>query len=88
MAFYASSENIIWKLKTYRIFVTGASSPLCVFPLHSLLKKKGLSNWQNHEYLKYFKNVYCVTTNRSKDQFTGTSHKTTMYKYVSSWLQV
>ena len=37
------------------------------------------SNWQNREHSKYFRNAYCVTTNHSKDQDTGTtgSHKTT-----------
>ena len=25
-------------------------------------------NWENREHLKHFRNVYCVTTNHSKDQ--------------------
>ena len=32
---------------------------------------------ENREHLKYFRNVYCVTTNHSKDQGTPTSYKTT-----------
>ena len=31
----------------------------------------------NYEHLKYLKNVYCVTTNHSKDQDTRTGYKTT-----------
>ena len=34
-------------------------------------------DWENPEYLKYFRNVYCVTTNHSKDQDMQASHKTT-----------
>ena len=34
-------------------------------------------DWENHEHLKYFKNVYCVKTNHSKDQDMRTSHRTT-----------
>ena len=32
---------------------------------------------ENCEHLKFFRNVYCVTTNHSKDQDMQTSHKTT-----------
>ena len=32
---------------------------------------------ENRERLKYFRNVYCVITNHSKDQNMGTSHQTT-----------
>ena len=32
---------------------------------------------ENCEHLKYFRNVYCVMTNYSKDQDTWTNHKTT-----------
>ena len=31
----------------------------------------------NREHLKYFKNVYCVKTNHSKDQYMRANHKTT-----------
>ena len=31
----------------------------------------------NHEHLKYVRNVYCVMINHSKDQDTRTGHKTT-----------
>ena len=30
-------------------------------------------NWQNHEHLKYFRNVYCVMTNHSKDHYMWTT---------------
>ena len=33
-------------------------------------------NQQNHEHLKYFRNVYCVKTNQSKHQDMQKSHKT------------
>ena len=32
---------------------------------------------ENREHLKYFRNVYCVMTNHSKDQGKQTTHKTT-----------
>ena len=31
----------------------------------------------NSEHLKYFRNVYCVMSNHSKDQGMPTNHKTT-----------
>ena len=34
-------------------------------------------NTKNHEHLKYFRNVYCVMTNHSKDENMQTSLKTT-----------
>ena len=42
-----------------------------------LLAEPLQSNQQNCEHLKYFRNVYCVMANRSKDQARRARHKTT-----------
>ena len=69
----------------FQILCSGWKTEICSeenpnpdFPVESMLYDMSTlqSNQQNRELLKYFRNVYCVKTNHSKDQDMRTSHKT------------
>ena len=70
----------------FRILCSGWKTEICSeeipnpdFTVESMLYDMSTlqSNQENCEHLKYFRNVYCVKTNHSKDQDMLKSHKTT-----------